>query len=319
MLLALLAPRAANAQSCTSDDAISLRFVGAGWDDGLARDTFQELEAATRAEGMTLCRVEGHVPPDTVAHVDVTLEDGDARIEVHDRVTHKRLRRAVPLAELIEDARAFALAVAIDELLRASWIEIALERERPAEEEPPPEVVTRIVRRELESPRLTQLGIAAWVDGYGGGVVLLGPAVYASHMFVPEVGAELTLGLGFGPPQPSPNGEILARSYAGELALRVRLVALDDFALLARAGARVASLELEGRARAPATDRVASGVTVVPFGGAEAQLAFDWLVLRLAVDVGGVARGVEAVDTGATTYAVDGVAVSGRLAAGVRL
>ena len=51
-------------------------------------------------------------------------------IELDDRVTHKRVARDLPLRNIPANGRALAIAIASDELLRASWAELTLTRER---------------------------------------------------------------------------------------------------------------------------------------------------------------------------------------------
>ena len=58
-------------------------------------------------------------------------------VEVRDAVTEKRVSRDVDLTRVPADGRAFAIALAVDELVWASWAEIALAKsQRPAK--PPP-------------------------------------------------------------------------------------------------------------------------------------------------------------------------------------
>jgi hypothetical protein len=72
--------------------------------------------ASAEREPSALVRVEGR--------------DELAVIELDDRVTHKRVARDLSLRGIPANGRALAIAIAIDELLRASWAELTLRRRR---------------------------------------------------------------------------------------------------------------------------------------------------------------------------------------------
>lgn len=88
---------------------------------------------------------------------DVTIRsDGDfLSLSVEDRATDKRLVRSVSLRGIPADARAFAIAVAVDELVRASWLEAVMtHREAPhVPPTPPPPPIVIVVARESLAPR----------------------------------------------------------------------------------------------------------------------------------------------------------------------
>ncbi len=68
--------------------------------------------------------------PLAVIHVELARCDDrstEAAVTVDDELTHKTVRRVVALDDIPAEGRARALALAIAELLRASWIELALD------------------------------------------------------------------------------------------------------------------------------------------------------------------------------------------------
>src|SRR5262249_48476924 len=67
-------------------------------------------------------------------------------LTVEDRVTSKRIERVVRLSRTSEETRPIEIALAADELLRASWAEIVLRDAPRGEVEAPPEVVHAVAR-----------------------------------------------------------------------------------------------------------------------------------------------------------------------------
>ena len=66
----------------------------------------------------------------------------EAAVTIDDELTDKTVRRVVALDDIAAEGRARALALAIAELLRASWIELAIERSQAAEA-PAPQAIRR--------------------------------------------------------------------------------------------------------------------------------------------------------------------------------
>jgi hypothetical protein len=72
-------------------------------------------------------------------------------VDVSDSVTHKRVSRALDLEAIPPDARNLAVAVGTDELLIASWMEVAIpSKGKKKSAAPPPPAVARGVYHELE-------------------------------------------------------------------------------------------------------------------------------------------------------------------------
>ena len=78
------------------------------------------LELASR--GFELCEEGGPQTTPSIAVIDLTSHEDDVTltVEVRDRVTAKRVAREVSVGSFPPDARPLVLAVAADELLRAS-------------------------------------------------------------------------------------------------------------------------------------------------------------------------------------------------------
>lgn len=131
----LLAP-AAHAQAPAPGDCSSERFIvltGDGLDPALFNEVRTDLAAELAHRGIDVCAPETPRDPAAIARLSAT--DATVVIELDDRVTHKRVGRDLTLERLPPNGRALAIAIAIDELLRASWAELTLRRDPPRDED----------------------------------------------------------------------------------------------------------------------------------------------------------------------------------------
>jgi hypothetical protein len=285
---------------------VVLEFTGNDWEGTLQRGIVKHLRAGLEPAGFRVCvQLTGQKPP--VATVELKKRPGErivATIEVKDGVTAKRVARDIDLSALPEDGRALGVGLAADELLRASWAELAL-TDAPKPAEPPPPAVEKTVERSLRKdvhPRLNALAVRAAIEGYGGGLVEYGGDVAYRHWFASRFGGEVWLGVRGAPAETSANGEVRARSFGagGALFYDVLHPGSDGpFRLALEAGVWAARVELTGEARAgyTGTSGVESLITVR--GGASAGLALSSAVsLGARVGLGGVTRAVTARDDG---------------------
>jgi hypothetical protein len=114
------------------------RFIELSTTEGLEPALFAEVRTDLASElahrGIEVCG-PGSTPREAAGVVVLSASDSTVVIELDDRVTHKRVGRDLTLAGLPANGRALAIAIAIDELLRASWAELDLNREGTPEEE----------------------------------------------------------------------------------------------------------------------------------------------------------------------------------------
>jgi hypothetical protein len=125
-LLGASAP--ARADACPPAGAPWLRvaFAGDALDAALRGRVLVQLAADLQGHGLAPCpadAVDGTAAP-PLADVTLALSPGAVlSLEVRDAVTDKRMGRELPLASVPRDALALSIALAAEELLRASWIE----------------------------------------------------------------------------------------------------------------------------------------------------------------------------------------------------
>jgi len=273
-------------------------------------------------------------PPDapaTITQVRLLCESGLYLLRMEDPVTGKSLARRIEPAALAPSARERLLALAIAELVSASWTELEWNPEpavEPAGPRATPEVrqaaleVVRI-RAPLPAPK-SSLRVAAVLDGRSfpsGPDLLLGGGVRLAQ----DRGSHLTLCIDVlvdrGTAQ-VPIGEVavdtVTASARVQLEQRFALVALH-----AGAGLRAGWAQLEGRTQSP---QVMSGSVAGPSGGvlgaAGARLGIarrlslevvgegGWVLFPITGRVGGV---------GSHDVALDGAWVGAQLAVGVIL
>ena len=118
-------------------------------------DVVPLMRAELAAREIDVCLdPSGHAAP-PLATVDVSTQAGGASIavEVRDRLTEKRILREVDLTAVPPDGRALTLAAAADELLRATWAELALVTS-PVPAAPVPRGVESLVAEARAAPVL---------------------------------------------------------------------------------------------------------------------------------------------------------------------
>jgi hypothetical protein len=127
-----------------------------GFDPALATEVRKDLAAELAPRGIGVCTA--HAPDGELA-AELWLsvpEPALVSIQVDDRVTGKRVARDVPATGIPPGGKALAIAIAADELLRASWAELDLPRRAEggaraaapsAPDQPPPRVNLDAERR----------------------------------------------------------------------------------------------------------------------------------------------------------------------------
>jgi hypothetical protein len=103
-------------------------------DPALFSEVRTDLATELAHRGIDVCAPEVS-SREPAAIAKLTSIDSTVTIELDDRVTHKRVGRDLPLARVPPNGRALAIAIAIDELLRASWAELSLHRGEAPEDD----------------------------------------------------------------------------------------------------------------------------------------------------------------------------------------
>ncbi len=214
---------------CPEGDAWVRVGVGEGWDESTREAVLADLRAELAPRRIEVC--EEDAPDGAAPLAEIRLErpdDGEVvsvLIEVRDAVTDKRVGRDVSLADVPEAGRALTIALAVVELLRASWIELRLRR-APAPARPVPAAVEEVVE-EVEAeiaesgPPANGLGLAGLFEHSVGGLTQVGGALRYQRWLIDELAIGLSAGGRYGLPMRSDQGRIETMALSGGLDLRV--------------------------------------------------------------------------------------------------
>lgn len=335
MLIALADARPIAAQDAPGDGCgragrpwVSVAFGGQAWTAELERAVLADLRAGLRLKGIDACRLgsEGAEPPLAILElVAAQQERVSVGIEVHDALTQKRVSRDLDLRALAEDARPLAIAAAADELLRASWAELALS-DAPEPARPPPPEVERSVRESIADTALAPrtrdhaLGARVALEHHGAGNAQLGGDAYLGLWFLPRFGVELGAGLRQGLRRDAEHGSVQSRALTAAADVTYALLPrAPGFELSAKLGVALSSVRMRGQPAAGALAAEGSGVDVHLRAGFALALALvPALWLRADVGAGLPLRRIEAVDDGQVAASTGGLELRGGLGTELR-
>jgi hypothetical protein len=301
-------------------------FGGLHFTEALRSGVMQDLAAGLTLKGIDACPLghEGRSPPLAVVQLDAGEEDKVAvAIEVYDALTEKRVIRQLDLREVARDARSLALAAAADELLRASWAELAIEDAPPPARAPPPEI-QRTVRESMRPARVggrdTGWGVRATFDVHAGGQSWLGADTFVAHWLSERIGFELGVGLREGLSVDAAHGQIDSRALIGSADLLVGLLPRGEVVGLALAiGPQVASVRVIGASVAGTRAAQGAGVDVHARAGFLLGIEpWDGFALHLRLCGGVPLRSVKAIDEGEVATATNGPSLHAGVGAELR-
>lgn len=289
----------------------------------------EAFREAVRAEVVTELSRASLCPdgagPAPIAHIRIALEgDAAASVRVDDAVTKKAVERRVDVAALPPDSRPLSIAIAADELLRASWAEIALRPAAPAPREAVPPVVRASVEaaagaasRPASFTRPNEVGARATVSVYGGGQTHLGGELYLRRDLTRWLAAEIHAYGREATTVTAPDGAISAHAFGGGASLDALFLHAGPARLGARAGVEVGYVLFEGRATPPSTQASFGGVSC--FGQLGLAGAVEVGRARLSAAVLGLApfRAIAALDGADAVTSVGGPGVQVDIGVGV--
>jgi len=299
---------------------VSLAFAEGNWPPGFADKVLGDLRAGLTSRGIDACP-DDTGPKNEAALATVRIAPLDKRsvavtVEIRDAVTAKRVSRDVDLTVVPPDGRAFAIAIAVDELVWASWAEIALARKsrkkkqaapaapRPA---PPPEVVEGVESELPSSGPSPKLGVRFAIEHYLGGQTLLGADAATILPLGERFALDFDAGGRVGLDNDAPHGAVHSSAIGFFAGGRYAFVhtSFADVGLLA--GVRAAVVRFRGSAAAGAQGSELSGLTLFARGGAFTALHLGGpFALDAGFGAGAPLRALEATDTGAVVSGVSG-------------
>ena len=283
------------------------------------------LRAELAARGFDVCTDDAPrtIAPIASVQVDFRADGVGIAVSVQDDVTSKRVSRDFPLKGIPVDGRPLVIALAISELLRASWAELVMvDAQRPST--PVPEAVRVAVESDRTHPtakatgpgdtRLA-IGLALGVERFTGGQTFLGADARAALGLGPRLAGTLRLGLRESPTTAASHGTVGASALVTGIGATYELTPRDSIATL-EAALRIDAwaVRFDASPVRGAAARAGSALTFAVAGGLAA-----WWHATAALELGGeamalgVLRPVSASDNGVQVTAVSGIGVSGAL------
>src|SRR3982751_5563873 len=216
----LLVPSPVAAQATCAGDGpwVQLQLGAGAWSEAQRASVLSDLQHTLAGQGIAAC--SARAPPARRAPAALTVDvspDDTAKatvdIEVRDAVTRKRVRRDVDLSRIPDDGRAAAIAIEADELLRASWAEIALDTARARQADARPQVVGS-VRQVLAPARVGDAGTlgarGVFERYFGGGALTLVGGDAFGRIVGPRWQLEIAGELRAAPASTAPDGRVSA-------------------------------------------------------------------------------------------------------------
>jgi hypothetical protein len=328
--IAWMAP--AHAETCGSPQRpwVSLTFADGSWAPGFEQKVLGDLRAGLTSRGIDACSGESgpssEPPLATVRVAALDKKSVAVTVEVRDAVTAKRVSRDVDLAPVPADGRAFAIAIAVDELVWASWAEIALAKKsrqqatskpRPA---PPPEVVEGVESELPPNGPAPKLGLRFAIEHYLGGQTLLGADAATILPLSERFALDLEAGGRVGLDADAPHGDVHSSSIGFGASGRYAFVHTSFADIGLALGLRAAVVRFRGSASPGAEGEELSGLTLYGRGGAFTGLRLGGAMgLDAGFGAGAPLRALEATDAGKVVSGVSGAEFFARLGFTVEL
>lgn len=326
MLLGIVASAgAARAEPCghASRPWVSVAFVDGPWPERFESAVLGDLAAGLRRRDIDACPDGGGPGQTPLAAVRLARRAGAGVVvvvEVHDLKTEKRVTRHVDLHNVPPDGRSFAVALATDELVGASWAELGLKRDAPVapEKSTPPPVSVGVEDEPPAAPPPSgsvRLGVRVAAERFLGGQTHLGGDAVLLVPFAARFQLDVAAGYRHGLDVEAPHGSVIANAAALGANVRYLLIRARPVELGFVLGARGAWVRFEGRAAQ--NERAESLDGFVLYGRSGLASAFEvgagtWL--ELGAMTGLPLRALEATDTGQVVAGVSGVEFAGYLA-----
>jgi hypothetical protein len=321
LAVALLAQPAAAA--CGAEGPwVALAFEGGqDWPKALREDARADLRAGLRLRGIDVCDADSVAETKPVALLTLHISAATrvrVSLDLRDAITDKRVLRDVDLHSVAPDARGLLLAQAADELLRASWVELAVEDAPEPAMPPPAEVATIALHAGPAAALRPTLGVRGALEYYSGGQTLLGADAFLDVWLMRHLGISFGLGLRGGLGVDAADGRINTHTVqaCGDV-FASWWPAEKRYNLLVSVGLQIADVVVSGRAAESARAQQLSALGAT----ARAGLWGFWQVagslrLSLQLEPGLSIRSVAARDNGQVVASTSGLALQATVGLG---
>jgi len=325
--------RASAEPACGQRPWIAVDFREASWPAQFRETVLADLRASLSERRIDVCLPDQATIRTPLARITLTAPNEvsvSIVVVAADEKAQKRAARVVSLVTVPSDGRPFAVALATDELLKASWSELALlppetevrESAQPPTPSPPPAPVL-----EPPKPKLSSLAGAALVDwfvgnqGYGGGELRFRHVLSENLRWSIEGAAGGALGKRI----ETAHGTVKSTSLLGAAWLRYVAQFVGSTQLGVAAGTRVGYHSSTGAPLALiAGDAAVSGRTVAGVVGSlmgrfDARLSLGASTFcDLGMEVGVPVRSLQISDSGAIVTGATGFRFTPSVGAGLQ-
>ncbi len=302
---------------------VSVSFAEGSWREGLREAALEDLKAGLASRHIETCQ-EGEGPSKPpVAAIRISsneVESVQVTVEIRDSVTEKRVSRDVDLSSMPIDGRALAIALAADELVWASWAEIAYNGNKRQLAAPPQLVAA--VRQNIQQPvqDSPRLGVQAAGEHFGAGVSQFGADAVCALAPSQRSRLRIALGIRQGLAVSAPDGNIRPSSVGMAFDMGPLLLRSSRIELTWTAGAHVAWIHLQGDAARGALGSDISGLALFARTGLNAAIRpANSVWFEMGAGLGIPLRGLEATDAGRDGAGVAGLEQYGSFALLVEL
>jgi hypothetical protein len=283
LVLGAAAPaRAQEGRTCGARGEPVVRIAEAPFDAVFRAALATQLAAGLAARHIELCVDAGHLTVGQVAS-EIAFAGSPATtvtITVRDAITGKLVAREVDLRSVPVDAQPLTLALAVDELLRASWVERTL-ADAPPSTRPVPREIDEALGASGEKPARPgaaprgrwQLGAAIAAERFGGGSTQAGVDLAARISLLARLDLEGTVGLRRETPVRATDGVVHGTAIDAALDAAVVLEPRPGrWELELLAGGRILGLDVSGDPRAGARGGDVSATALTLDAGLRAGL-----------------------------------------------
>jgi hypothetical protein len=293
-----------------ADDALPAPF------DAAFRELLvAQLGAGLAARHIGLCAAHDARPGDgtdgAASEIALSAAPGEiVTVTVRDAITGKRLARELPLASVPRDARPLTVALAVDELLRASWVELTLQ-DAPAPGRPVPSEIGALAARPAPTSaehHRWELGAGVAAEHFGGGTVQTGVDVVARGAPAALLSVNVALGLRSGGTVHAADGNVRSTGLDADVGVELALPPRARRGELALAvDGRVIRAEFSGEPRTDARGGTAAGTAIYLDAGLRARVRLSRVFgLSLAAGFGVPLHAVEIFDGGTRVAGLSG-------------
>ncbi|HTA17961.1 MAG TPA: hypothetical protein VK989_01645, partial [Polyangia bacterium] len=243
------------------------------------------------------------------SEIVLSAAQGDVvTVAVRDAITGKRIAREIPLAAVPRDARPLTVALAIDELLRASWVELAL-ADAPAPGRPVPREIDALI---APARRPWDLGVAWAAEHFGAGTIQTGVDVVARAAPTPALLVHVALDLRGGVTAHAADGDVRSTALGADVGVDFVLPPRARRWEIALAGdGRVIRARFSGQPRVDARGADAAGTAIYLGAGLRGSVRLTRAFgLSLAGGFGVPIHAVDVYDGGARVAGLSGPLLS---------